>query len=92
MLLAADLELDIVRLLVLLDPRGCNYRYVSISTPSIFLSPRRDIGVFDFHVEAGARNVQEASLRRQISMNCGGKDVNINFISFQEKTMFQRRG
>lgn len=73
-LLASDLELDVVGLLVLLDPRGCSQvsRYNSFFS-SLILSPnsRREIPlerggcISDGCVEY----VQEASFRRQISMN-----------------------
>ena len=56
-LLAADLELDVADLLVLLDARGC-------CTVSPY-SPGAPVSVYRF----GRVNIQEASFRRQISMN-----------------------
>lgn len=61
-LLASDLELDVVGLLVLLDPGGCWDKLLE----SICVPHEAWYGCFGYSLE----NVQEASLRRQISMNC----------------------
>lgn len=65
--LAADLELDLLALAVALDPGGCSNHIISfelsrLSSPNFFLSIFPAAGVGD--------HVQEASFRRQISMNC----------------------
>jgi hypothetical protein len=59
-LLASDLELDVSDLLVLLDPGGC--WSIVRNIVHLFFS----IG---FHLSIGWCDIQEASFRRQISMN-----------------------
>jgi hypothetical protein len=69
-LLAADLELDVVGLLVLLDPRG--YNCSSVRTCAVALGRRKGApGEEGIIVGCGRaeENVQEASFLRQISMN-----------------------
>lgn len=70
MALAADLELDIVCLLVLLDPRSCIFVVRIVLADSRCRIP--------WCARKGAvpsQHVQEASLRRQISMNWSVKPV-----------------
>ena len=61
--LAADLELDLLGLAVLLDPGGCRSNCLLV-----FNSVFRLHGLLSERKKR--RNVQEASFRRQISMNC----------------------
>lgn len=67
--LAPDLELDVLGLLVLLDPRGYNF----VSPVSLLESPSKfDCRSFELSwsgVVVVVQHVQEASFRRQISMN-----------------------
>lgn len=62
-LLAADLELDLLSSLVLLDPGGCWVKASLLEIRSVFATVFSQVGP--------QPNVPEASLRRQISMNCG---------------------
>lgn len=59
-LLASDLELDVSDLLVLLDPGGC------WSIVRNFIHRFFSLG---FHLSISRCDIQEASFRRQISMN-----------------------
>lgn len=69
-LLAANLELDVLGLLVLLDARGCSIRSAIVllnhTSIALVIDSRRQVRRSGFPV---CKNVQEASFRRQISMN-----------------------
>lgn len=73
-LLAADLELDLAGLLVALDAGSC-IPSVSLSLPLLHhTSPVRSAYPYRNREE---ENIQEASLRLQISMNCYQQSVQI---------------